>query len=419
MRQAITQKGIHLSRLLGLGEPCGGRGMCGKCDVVLRSGTWNVEGRPCTVTAPRHALACQTTLLSDCGEVEYKLQAPPILCDWACAPMPVSSTPAIGIDIGTTTIAAAKACDGQLIAKATRQNSQARFGDNVLQRISHAATPLGMADLRNTLLADLNAILDELGPAPVGIAANSILSLILHGLDPTSLGSAPFTLPVRGFLPCPGNELGLHCKDLVFTAPLPGAFIGGDIAVGMSVLDLQPGDMMADLGTNCEIVMRTTDGFVGAAAAAGPAFERTANASASELVEFLADNVACGNLDPRGLPCPGRIPRLHNGTPVPPKDIAALVLAKAAVRAGIDTVASLSPQAPRHLFLAGGFAKFLNVNAARAIVCCRTSPFKRQATPASPALSPWPLRVPSPLAPTSRSSSWTKSPDSWTASSMP
>ena len=117
MRIEIHDKTTVLAeQLRKLGLPldmrCNGLGTCGRCRVHLLSGHWLENG--VVVEAPAEALACRTRLHSDAGTVEV----PSTSClpgnngvfsdAWqGLAPMPVLADVVVGIDIGTTTLAAA------------------------------------------------------------------------------------------------------------------------------------------------------------------------------------------------------------------------------------------------------------------------------------------------------------------------
>ena len=126
---------------------CGGNGSCGRCRVQLLSGTYRIDGEEVSVSPPGiSAKACRTVLTSENGCVEVpetsyrSLSSGSILADWTGAPLARISAPVIGVDIGTTTVAAVKLVDGRITARASAFNEQSRFGDNVISRIVHAGS---------------------------------------------------------------------------------------------------------------------------------------------------------------------------------------------------------------------------------------------------------------------------------------
>ncbi len=387
---------------------CGGHGVCGRCRVTLVTGRWMVAGR--LVEAPAEANACQARLVSKAGSVSVHDDA--LLRNatagsaldrwWETRPLDDCPELTIGCDIGTTTLAVAAIQHGRGISAVSCYNPQAEFGDNVMARISAASEHLAeMRDGVRKALRDLIQLLFPLPspPARVALAGNSAMICLFHGIDPQSLGAHPFALPMRDFPVLSGDCLGLPDGVPVYTVPPATAFIGGDIVAGLSEVTLQPSDAFMDLGTNCEMVIRLPDGtYCGTAAAAGPAFEGSGISCGSRavpgaicayrsptdmdvvsdaaptgicgtaLVDVLAVWRRMGRLSPFGrLVPPADCGEITAGISLTEEDIAKLVLAKAAVAAGFQTLQKHCGFTPRRLMLAGGFASELNIDNARAI----------------------------------------------------
>lgn len=374
---------------------CGGRGTCGRCKVLLISGEWLVGEQ--RVTAPAAALACRTRLLSESGEVEYTSvhRTGHVASDWKAEPLPVTEECVIGVDIGTTTIAATKLHRGRIVAQAGCFNLQSKYGDNVVTRIARAATDL--AGLREAVHESVGKVLDELGldgVARIAVAGNTVMSSLFHGVDPTPIGTMPFTPPVRVF---PESEW----KGIpLLTVPCIAGYVGGDLTAGITEVRLQPGEMLVDIGTNCEMVFHTPEGIVCTAAAAGPAFEGAGLHFGSRAVDGAIDHyrsvtdfsvLGGGNVEPAGfcgsayvdfLACERKRGHLNEFGRYEPAadrmritdklfihecDIEQLLKAKAAVRAGIDTLEEHCHCRAERIFLAGGFARYLDLSSAVAI----------------------------------------------------
>ena len=413
MRIEIHDKTLGLAeQLRRFGFPldmrCDGRGTCGRCRVRLLSGCWLENG--VAVNAPAEALACRTWLVSETGSVEIPFASclpstQGLFADaWQnIAPMPVKDEVVVGIDIGTTTLAAAALQRGRIIAREACFNPQARFGDNVMSRISAAETHL--EEMRQALLDALADMLRKMPPPTrVAIAGNSTMTSLFHGVNPVSLGHAPFALPQSDFAPVSGDCLGLPTSVPIHTLPLISAFLGGDILGGLGELHLKPGDLFIDIGTNCEMVFCKMDGtLVGAAAAAGPAFEGAGIACGtravpgaichyrgfdafemiprddgllgtpvglcgSAMVDALAVLRRAGLLSRFGRfepPCPKK--EIAQGVYITEQDIEQLLTAKGAVAAGIRCLEEYCGGPCRRLILAGGFAQFLDLDNAAAI----------------------------------------------------
>ncbi len=396
-----------LSGMLGergvdLDMRCGGRGACGRCRVKLLGGEWAENGVKMAV--PSDALACRTILLSDYGTVEVGRGSllperdGVLLEEWRTArPLPRVPETVVGIDIGTTTIAAAALQDGKIVAHGSRFNPQAVFGDNVVSRISAAKGNL--REMRTLLLDALREMLSGFPtPSRVAVAANPTMTCIFHGIDPTPLGSAPFTLPQQSFAPISGECIGLPNDVPIYTVPLVAGYLGGDVLGGMAEAQLEAGELFMDLGTNCEMVLRCSDGgAVGTSSAAGPAFEgaglscgvravdgaishfradggydvigggKPIGCCGSALVDLIAVEYANGRLSRYGRIQP-KADCIHvaDGIAVSERDIETLLKAKAAVFAGVLSLERHCGMQASRLVLAGGFAQYLDVaNAVR------------------------------------------------------
>ncbi len=399
MRVLVEKSDRLLSEILAEGEfmpdmRCGGNGTCGRCRVTLVSGVWEAEGE--IVSAPAEALACRTKLLSDSGEVDL-VPIPgngKISAEWNALPLPAKPETVIAFDIGTTTIAAVKIRNGEVTAKASCFNAQSKYGDNVVTRIHYAGTDL--AGLQNSVLDSIRPLLLQLGTEDVrriAVAGNTVMTCLFHGLDPSGIGVLPFTPPARIF----PERNDLFDEIPVLTVPCIAGYVGGDITAGLYETKLKPGEMLIDIGTNCEIVFHTEKGIFCTAAAAGPAFEgagmgcgrravdgaidhysgngkytvigngKPDGLCGSGMVDFLAVERAAGHLNEFGRIQPkNECFEVADGVKIYECDIEQLLKAKAAVWAGIRTLESYVGAGAEKIYLAGGFAQYLNLeNAVR------------------------------------------------------
>lgn len=302
----------------------------------------------------------------------------------------------IAIDIGTTTIVAVKIQDGHVVAKASCYNSQSQLGDNVISRIQHASQ--GQLDTLNQMvLKDIKGLLDHVGldgVERIAVAGNTVMCCLFHKINPESIGSIPFTPPRRIF-PARQDYFG---GVTVLTVPSICGYVGGDLTAGMSVVNLQPDEMLIDIGTNCEIVYATETGVFCTAAAAGPAFEGAglscgSRASDGAIDHFFVDGSysTIGHLSPIGICGSGFVDflavhhaqghindvgrydpkseslRIADDLAVYEYDIEQLLKAKAAVWAGIKTLENYCEKPARKIYLAGGFAQYLDLRNAISI----------------------------------------------------
>ncbi|MCR5093134.1 MAG: ASKHA domain-containing protein [Lachnospiraceae bacterium] len=195
----------------------------------------------------------------------------------------------IAVDIGTTTVVAAKiAPDGTQTASTACLNSGARFGSDVMSRIRAASE--GRADeLQKLLQSDITGLIVQLvseeegAPRSIVLAGNTTMLHLLRGYDCSCLGRSPYT-PVS----IAAEE---HTAEEMFpgiSAPLartrtillPGisAFVGADIVSGLFATDCMRKSagrtiLFIDLGTNGEMALISGDRITVCSTAAGPVFE--------------------------------------------------------------------------------------------------------------------------------------------------
>lgn len=406
----------------GVEFPCGGRGRCRACRVrVLR-------GRPSPSAddlrrfsadelADGWRLSCQIRCEHDM-DIELAQWEPVILSDET----PFAITPrqgfGIAIDLGTTTLAAqlVNLQDGRVCAVRTALNPQARHGADIISRIEFALS--GGAEflaalIRQTLGAMAAELIQE-ARLPSGtlrrvvIAGNTVMSRLLCGQTVEPLAHAPFE-PGDGGLQRPSAEsLGWPSLAGAEICVLPGlgGFVGGDILAGILATGMDQNQdlcLLADLGTNGEIVLGNARRMICASTAAGPAFEgarismgmRAAPGAIAEVSlrqgqmqcrvlgggaptglcgSGLVDAAACA-LDLGLIEPSGRVP---GGQPIPiagpvrltPKDIRELQFAKGAIAAGIRMLLQRLGAEPgdiRRVFLAGAFGNCIHHTGARRI----------------------------------------------------
>ena len=117
----LRENGLHPD------APCGGKGKCGKCKVLVDG----VE-----------QLACQTSVDRDLSLVLPHLDSAQILTDArATAVRPHGTNQyVIAFDLGTTTVVAylMDGITGQTLSKTSCMNPQAQFGADVISRIEYA-----------------------------------------------------------------------------------------------------------------------------------------------------------------------------------------------------------------------------------------------------------------------------------------
>ena len=399
--ELLLQAGVLLD------QRCGGRGVCRRCLVKIIAGNFITDGQ--TGCAPAVVPACRTRMLGPNCTIEVALAQTVPLTDArstiATGNAAATTVPVAAVDLGTTTIQTLMMTPGAPPRTASGFNRQLLFGDNVLDRISAVGqNPRYLAELQKLAADSINALLEELGAGQVrriAVAGNTVMSCLLHGIDPGSIGVSPFRPPQTTFPAVSGAELGLtFCPDAeILTLPAVSGFVGGDLVAGIAETRLKPGEMLVDLGTNCEMIFHSGTRLLASAAAAGPAFEggkigcggRAISGAidhifadghfsvigggqpvggklcGSALIDLLAVWRQTGRIDGNGRFQNGFQGHITTDIAVTEAEIAELLSAKAAVFAGITTLEAQAECRIKKLYLAGNFACFLNFENAIAI----------------------------------------------------
>ncbi len=196
----------------------------------------------------------------------------------------------VAIDVGTTTLAAFL-CDlttGAVLAKASRMNPQIGYGEDVLARISYAASePDGREKLQAAIIEAVNALTADM-TEKAGFAAEDVDEMVLvyntamhHlalGLDPRYVGRAPFAPAVREPLDVKARDLGVKINPSgnVHSLPVEAGFVGADNVAVLLAEEPYNGDkvkLIIDIGTNGEIDLGNKERLLSTSCATGPALE--------------------------------------------------------------------------------------------------------------------------------------------------
>lgn len=329
----------------------------------------------------------------------------------------------IAIDIGTTTIAMQLILtgSGEIAGTYTALNRQRRFGADVIARIE-ASVKGHQEELRELIREDLregiHSLVQEAGVfsdavTELAIVGNATMIHLLMGYDCKGLGAYPF-IPVNIKLIESTYEdvLGdtfLHARVRI----LPGisVFVGGDVVSGLYRQDMDCNKeycLLIDFGTNGEMVLGNKEQLLVTSTAAGPAFEGgnirygvgsvkgaivgvTIGDNGTE-VRAIADKAPIGICGTGVIEAVAELLRLglvdetgcmddfyfEDGYPLAEaadgstiyltqKDIREIQLAKAAVRAGLETLFlryGITKEEVSRVYLAGGFGFNLNCHKA-------------------------------------------------------
>ncbi len=216
----------------------------------------------------------------------------------------------IALDIGTTSVVA---CLFNLETRAPAAfarclNSQSSRGADVITRIIHASTPAGLAELREMVMDDVNDLVGALASS-AGInasavsalmcAANTTMTQIALGVDPSHIRKEPYVSTANFFPPVRAADLGvgIHPDAPVRFMPCVCSYVGGDTTAGVVATGMHRSgevSMLIDLGTNGEIVLGCSDWLACCSCSVGPAFEGSGVTSGMVAARGAVEDLAIG-----------------------------------------------------------------------------------------------------------------------------
>jgi uncharacterized 2Fe-2S/4Fe-4S cluster protein (DUF4445 family) len=323
LRDLLFEQGVEF--------PCGGKGRCRGCKVRVLSGEAGVNQAQRDHLSEAELdqgwrLACQCELEGDLV-LELRQWDAAILADDAAFNFSPREGLGVAVDLGTTTLVA-QLLDLQtshVLAVRTALNPQARFGADVMSRVTYAVQEAGQAQLQKIIRDQIGKLIRDLVFAAqvdaariidVTIVGNTVMHHLFCGIDLEPMSHYPFEPLYDGLKVFNAEELGWHLASHATVRFLPclGGFVGSDILAGVLATRLHESDELmglVDLGTNGEIVIGNKHGLLTASTAAGPAFEgarigmgmRAASGAISE-VSANGEGVTChviGNIAPAGI----------------------------------------------------------------------------------------------------------------------
>ncbi len=220
----------------------------------------------------------------------------------------------VAIDVGSTTLAGylLDLTNGEVVATAGRMNPQIRFGEDLMSRVSYVMmNPGGAVALTRAVRGALDELVGELCEPEsvprthvhdVVIVGNPIMHHLVLGLDPTPLGTAPFTLAVREGVHAAATDVDLDLRYAsLYVAPCIAGHVGADSAAATLAEGphraARP-QLLVDVGTNAEIVLGDGRRVFAASSPTGPAFEGAQISSGQRATAGAIERV---RIDPESL----------------------------------------------------------------------------------------------------------------------
>ncbi|MGB9858824.1 MAG: ASKHA domain-containing protein [Moorellaceae bacterium] len=196
----------------------------------------------------------------------------------------------IAVDIGTTTVVVCLVdlVSGRILGQAGTYNRQARFGDDVISRIIHAAaSDQGLKELQEAALSTINELIAKLleerhilpeEVVAATVAGNTTMTHLFLGLTPKYVRLQPYIPTAAEYPMLKAAETGLdiHPEAPVVVFPSVASYVGGDIVSGALFTRLAESEeliLFVDIGTNGEMVLGNKEWLISCACSAGPAFE--------------------------------------------------------------------------------------------------------------------------------------------------
>lgn len=347
----------------------------------------------------------------------------------------------LAIDVGTTTVVMdlVDMETGKSVAVRSFENPQRFGGSDVMYRISYDGEhPKELwKTLSNAINAEIVSLGEELGFVrqeiyEIVVAGNATMRDLLFRLDVQGIGQKPYKSVIENEYLSGGREttaiyqssrrLGIRAnpRAKVYGLPLIASHVGGDVAADLVALDIGQHDglvMVVDVGTNTEVVLGNRERLITASCPAGPAFEgggikfgMPGYDGAIESVRWSGDKFECdviGGGDAEGFCGSGLIDLLaelrrhdlmtpkgvfadkkqfemmvvpEQGITFSREDASNLAQAKAANYCGqvlLMRAFGVTPDQIDRLYLAGGFANYVDIENAIEIGFLAPVPIER------------------------------------------
>ncbi|MGL4913628.1 MAG: ASKHA domain-containing protein, partial [Romboutsia sp.] len=197
----------------------------------------------------------------------------------------------IVVDLGTTTVAAylINLNTGQIIDTKSHLNNQKKYGADVISRINYSIqNNENKINLQKKAIETIDIVLNNIliknnlnkGQIEIiGILGNTTMSHALIGTTINTIGKSPFCGTFRDKIIGKNGYLNLNSLDkntLFIVFPNIGGYVGSDTLcaiIGSNMTNEEGNILLIDIGTNCEVALKSQDKILVCSTAAGPAFE--------------------------------------------------------------------------------------------------------------------------------------------------
>jgi uncharacterized 2Fe-2S/4Fe-4S cluster protein (DUF4445 family) len=347
----------------------------------------------------------------------------------------------LAIDVGTTTVALnlINLETSDILSTSSFENPQVFGGSDVMNRISYDMTRF-KGELHKSIISSINFEIGELVKKlklrrrqiiEIVIVGNSTMRDLFFNLNVETIGVKPYkSITEFDFLnkKVKSTELSSRAIDLgirinpeaiIYSPPLIASHIGSDVSAGLIATDFFEGNntkILIDIGTNTEVVLGNSRNVLAASCPAGPAFEGGEISYGMPGYSGAIEKVNCidneyvyktiGNIEPKGICGSGLIDLLSEmidnkfmnylgkfidnqeslkldhdyDVEITRRDVSNLAQAKAANVCGQALVIKdfgITVDDIDEVFLAGGFANYIDVERAKNIGFILNFPSKK------------------------------------------
>jgi len=260
--EALHENGIFINAY------CGGRGMCGKCLVKFEENIPSPSKRELALI-PDKKLREGFRLACLHKPIKAKLKvtiSQPTFARIEGTPCCDDNKRFCVIDVGTTTISMIFIENREVVNSLNLLNPQIAFGSDVISRI----TLSNNGKFKTLCMSIQKAVLPKLKefkPKETIICANPTMVSFFLTMNPKSIGEYPYKPPFIG----PKYSVIESLK--FYIPPIVSAYLGSDVTAALAILPENEDFILADIGTNCEILLKRGQKYFATSVPAGPALE--------------------------------------------------------------------------------------------------------------------------------------------------
>lgn len=276
---------------LSFSMPCGGNHTCGKCKFAAIGSFSDITEKEKVFLSEEEInsnirLACFTRVKGDCTIIIGNEEKASIAMETVESTQTADGKCSIAIDIGTTTVVGYifQNKGMKLLASKGEMNAQRTFGADVISRIDYS-NKISLKTLTQTIRDQLDSIIKSLLKTAnvsadrieqITVTGNTTMLHFFDGIEASEIAVYPFK-PRSLFDVTNPCEKYFSFKNVpVYLPSCAAAYLGADImcsVLASGMTEKERTSLIADIGTNGEMVLLHDGKLYACSTAAGPAFE--------------------------------------------------------------------------------------------------------------------------------------------------